>query len=69
MGTEDHFKKLLADDGDVLVLPQSHNAELYFEDDKVDKVERRLEKNNVDEESKKDVLAIAYSLKGQMVGK
>ena len=37
--------------------------------DVIDDIMAALDKNNVDEDSKKDVLAIAYSLKGQMVGK
>jgi len=37
--------------------------------DVMDDIMSSLEKNQVDEQSKKDVLAIAYSLKDQMIGK
>jgi len=37
--------------------------------DVMDDIMAALEKNNIDEQSKKDVLAIAYSLKEQMIGK
>lgn len=33
----------------------------------IDDILSALDKNNVDEQSRKDVLAIAYSLKGQMI--
>jgi len=36
--------------------------------DVVDDIMSALAKNNIDEQSQKDVLAIAYSLKSQMVG-
>jgi hemoglobin len=35
----------------------------------VDDIMYALEKNGIDEQSRKDVLAIAYSLKGDMVGR
>jgi len=34
----------------------------------IDDIMSALDKNNIDEQSKKDVLAILYSLKGQMIG-
>jgi hemoglobin len=34
----------------------------------IDDIMLALDKNNVDEQSRKDVLAILYSLKGQMIG-
>ncbi|WP_215226626.1 group I truncated hemoglobin [Echinicola shivajiensis] len=36
--------------------------------DVMDDIMAALAKNNIDEQSQKDVLAIAYSLKGQMIG-
>ena len=34
----------------------------------IDDILSALDKHNIDEQSRKDVLAIAYSLKGQMIG-
>jgi hemoglobin len=35
----------------------------------MDDIFMALDKNNIDEDSKKDVLAILWSLKGMMIGK
>ena len=35
----------------------------------IDDIFSALDKNNIDEESKKDVLSILWSLKGMMIGK
>ncbi len=51
-------------------MPSAHRGMNISEEEYmsvIDDILGALDKNNIDEQSRKDVLAIAYSLKGQMI--
>ncbi|GJM64033.1 group 1 truncated hemoglobin [Persicobacter diffluens] len=54
--------------GDMVTVHTGMNISKAEYMDVMDDIMAALDKNNISEDAKKDVLAIAYSLKGQMIG-